>query len=563
MYIKGIINKKAMIKKMKPKLKVSRVLIVMLSFLSFNSILFAQDDELTAQIVFSEQPFMGADGGNKISTDFKAGSEIYGRIKFAKPMNELFKGYFAGAKLKVNTSDGLAKLEFKIKYEKDGETRFAAAEKNLSAEDLNLNYVDFDIAPSLNKSRDAYRTCFANVIASSSVPYVEGGEKGKMKILAFFINDNGEQVENVNIGGDLVIDYSDPKLDLNAWNEQIEKASIEDRVVENKKKMGKKANIEFANLPFSNPAHKVATKFKAGSPIYARVTLEKPLKEYLKVDEAKWLYIKVNCSNYTNINGLSHQKKLRPSELENSYIDFDVTPTVADAKDVYDSNMGFHFSFFSNNEAPNKVVSFEVELEEINNNASFARLKGFGSLELDYTGLTGTQVGALWEAGRTTGEAAIKNADKMALAEGAEMVKKMPLPAIFSKPSKAGYTEYSSAVITQMIKSYLKVTDVYMLMYGENKEQQEFFVEKDSYNLPTAKVGNITFYFIFKDTDGYYKANAGYLIRPYEGGSKYGTPYIKAHVPITTGDAQYPLDVVRDKNGFNYCFLVDGAKVKK
>ena len=290
-----------MINKIKSSLFASRVILVMLSFLSFNSILLAQDDELTAQIVYSDQPFIGAASTNKLITDFKAGSEIYGRIKFDKPMNDLFKGYFSGAKLKVNTSDGLAKIEFKIKYEKNGETKFAAAEKNLSAEDLSLNYVDFDIAPSLNKSRDAYRTCFANVIAHSSVPYAEEGEKGKMKILVFFMNDNGEAVENLNIGGDLVIDYSDPKLDLNAWFEQIERASNEDRVAENKKKMGKKANIEFANLPFSNPAHKVATKFKAGTPIYARVTLEKPLKDYLKVDEAKWLYIKVNCSNYTNI----------------------------------------------------------------------------------------------------------------------------------------------------------------------------------------------------------------------------------------------------------------------
>ena len=551
-----------MISKIKFRLITSKVIFVMLSFFSFNSILLAQD-ELTAQIVFSDQPFIGDGAANKLMTDFKAGSEIYGRIKFDKSMNELFKGYFSDAKLKVNTSDGLAKIEFKIKYEKNGETKFAAADKNLSAEDLSLNYVDFDIAPALNKSRDAYRTCFANVIAHSSMPYAEEGEKGKMKILAFFINDNADQVENVNISGDLVIDYSDPKLDLNAWHEQIEKASNEDRVTENKKKMGKKPNIQFANLPFSNPAHKVATKFKAGSPIYARVTLEKPLKEYLKVDEAKWLYIKVNCSNYTNINGLSHQKKLRPSELENSYIDFDVTPTAADAKDVYDSNMGFHFSFFSNNEAPNKVVSFEIELEEINNNASFARLRGFGPLELDYTGLTGTQVGALWESGRTNGEAAIKNADKMAAAEGAEMAKNLPLPLIFSKPSKAGYSGYSTAVITQMIKSYLKVTEIYMLTYGENKEQGDFFIQKDNLDYPIAKVGNIGFYFIFKDTDGYYKANGGYLIQPYEGGGKYGAAYIKADGPLTTGDAKYPLDVVRDKNGFNYCFLVDGAKVKK
>jgi hypothetical protein len=101
-----------------------------------------------------------------------------------------------------------------------------------------------------------------------------------------------------------------------------------------------------------------------------------------------------------------------------------------------------------------------------------------------------------------------------------------------------------------------------MLQYGENKDQGDFFIEKDSYGLPTAKVGNITFYFIFKDTDGYYKANAGYLIRSHEGGGKYAAPYIKAHTPITTGDANYPLDIVRDKNGFNYCVLVDGTNVK-
>lgn len=541
----------------------TRLLIAILSLLSFNSILQAQDDELKGTIVFSDQPFMGDGASNKVMTDFKAGNDIYGRIKFDKPLKDLFKGYFSGARLKVNNSEGEAKLEFKVKYEKNGETVFGATEKILSVEDLNNNYVDFDIAPSKNKSRDAYRTGFSSAIANSNVPYVNDGEKGKITISGFFLDDNGSAVENQNLKGTMTIDYSDPKLDLNAWDQQIDWAGRTDVVAENKKKVGKKPNIEFANLPFSNPAHKVATKFKAGTPIYARVTLDKPLKDYLKVDDVKWLYIRVTCNNYEPISGLTHQKKIRPSEFDKNYIDFDVTPAAADAKDVYDSNMGFHFSLFSNNNAPNKVVSFEIELEENNNGSSFARLRGFGPLEIDYTGLTGTQVGALWSSCQAVGETAIKNADKMAAAEGAEMAKSLPLPLVFTKPSQKGYAGYTDAQILQMIKNYLKVTEVHMLTYGPNKEQGDFFIEKDSYNLPTAKVGNIGFYFIFKDTDGYYKANGGYLIQPYAGGGKYGAAYIKADGPISTGDAKYTHDVQRDKDGFNYVFIVDGAKVKK
>jgi len=540
----------------------AQLFIAILSLLSFNSILQAQDDELKGTIVFSDQPFIGDGASNKVITDFKAGNDIFGRIKFDKPLKDLFKGYFSSAKLKVNNSEGDAKLTFKVKYEKNGETVFGAAEKILSPADLNNPYVDFDIAPSLNKSRDSYRTSFAGAIARSN-PYIEDGEKGKMKIIATFLDDNGSEVENQNINGPLMIDYSDPKLDINGWHDQIDRAGNENQVAENKKKLGKKPNIEFANLPFSNPAHVVATKFKAGSPVYARVTLDKPLKEFMKADDVKWLYIKVSCQNFPGLNGLTHQKKIRPSELEKNYIDFDVTPAAADAKDVYDSNMGFHFSLFSNNAAPNKVVNFEVELEENNNNESFARLRGFGPLELDYTGLTGTQVGGLWTSYQAVGEAAIKNADKMALAEGAEMAKSLTLPLIFSKPSQKGYAGYADAQILQMIKNYLKVTEVYMLTYGPNKEQGDFFIEKDSYGLPTAKVGNIGFYFIFKDTDGYYKANGGYLIQPYAGGGKYGAAYIKADGIIIEGDAKYQHDILRDKAGFNYVFIVDGAKVKK
>jgi hypothetical protein len=548
--------------KIKPGFLRPQAWIILLCLLSLNNFLLAQDDELKANIIFSDQPFIGDGSSNKVMTDFKAGNEIYGRIKFDKPLTEMLKGYFSGAVLKVNNSEGAAKLTFKVKYEKNGETVFGAAEKIVSKEELKNNYIDFDIAPSLNKSRDAYRTGFAGALGRSN-PYVEEGEKGKMKIIALFLDDNGSEVENQNINGPITIDYSDPKLDINGWYDQIERSANENQVTENKKKIGKKPNIEFANLPFSNPAHKVASKFKAGSPIYARVTLDKPLKEYMKVDDVKWLYIKVSCQNFSGLSGLTHQKKIRPSELDKSYIDFDVTPAAADAKDVYDSNMGFHFSLFSNNSAPNKVVNFEIELEENNNSSSFARLRGFGPLEIDYTGLSGTQVGGLWTSFQAVGEAAIKNADKMAAAEGAEMAKSLPLPVIFTKPSQKGYAGYSDAQILQMIKTYLKVTEVYMLTYGPNKEQGDFFIEKDSYNLPTAKVGNIGFYFIFKDSDGYYKANGGYLIQPYAGGGKYGPAYIKADGPMMEGDAKYTNDVIRDKAGFHYIFIVDGAKVKK
>lgn len=111
------------------------------------------------------------------------------------------------------------------------------------------------------------------------------------------------------------------------------------------------SQLSFSNSPgiiFTNAKGEVSSTFLAGEEIHGKINLAKPLKEYLKGETAKQIRIDVRSTS-DEVAGIAVSKMLRASELNNSYIDFDVYPTAQNAKDIYESGLGFFFSFYPTN----------------------------------------------------------------------------------------------------------------------------------------------------------------------------------------------------------------------
>ncbi|HYG50166.1 MAG TPA: hypothetical protein VD905_04645, partial [Flavobacteriales bacterium] len=350
------------------------------------------------------------------------------------------------------------------------------------------------------------------------------------------------------------------------WQRSISMAAQGWVVEENRKKMATAPSIAFSNQPFSNPAHVVVSGVKAGDPIYGRVTLPKPLKEYVSMGTPAKLQIDIKCLN-DNVSGLSVEKLLRASEFENAYIDFDIFPSSENARDVYSSNLGFYYTIFATGITPGRKLEFEISLASDYNasNNYFHKMDGFyGELEIDYAGLTSQQLKELNDKGRKLGEEAEENADKLAGIEGAAQVKTLPLPIVFTRASKSGYSGYSNAAIMQMIKAKFKATEVLMLTFDESDGHGDFTALTDLSNYPTEKSGNHVFYFVFKDPlDGLYKFSGGRLRMLYEGNGRYGEAYIFPYSPIMEGDPVFPYDPMRKKLGFDSIFFFDAQKIKR
>jgi hypothetical protein len=550
----------------KRKAGVSAALLMMLSFNAFSSNVKNRplvETELKGAIIFSNQPFEGDSPTAKPVTAFKAWDEIYGRIQFAKPLKNMLTGYFAGAIL-----DEGSIIVFELKREVDGEIHHGVS-KNLSKADLEKNYIDFDIAPGINKSRDAFTPDFSGGVTSLNNPDFENRTNSKFTMRAFFWDAGHEEIPEQYISGTLSIDYSglpdgdDGISKMSEWERAIYQAAQEDKVAENVKKRSIKPTIEFSTLPFSNASHTVVSSIKAGDQAYGRITLAKPLKEFIQEGNPKQIQIDIKCLN-DELTGIAVTKKLSAAEFNNAYIDFDINPNAENAKDVYTDNMGFYFTIFQNGLNPKKKLKFEISLAtdyNISNNG-FRKMVSFGELEIDYSAATAAQIAEWNTNARKMGEIAEKNADKVFAKECMEAVKNLPMPTVFTVPSKAGYTGYSNATIIQMIKTYYKVSEVLMLTFDEPEGTGDFRSLTDLNNYPSEKLGTHVFYFVFKDNDGAYKFAGGRLRMLYEGYGKYSEAFIHAYSPFKDGEL-FPWDRVRDKAGFQSVFYMPESKIRK
>lgn len=340
--------------------------------------------------------------------------------------------------------------------------------------------------------------------------------------------------------------------------------------------------IVFSSKPFAQGGTE-EKEFKAGAPIYGRVILDKPLKDYCndpdkKLDNVPNNFVRGIClipenayneegnQVYDEVTRISTIKYLKASELNNAYVDFDIMPTMEAATSVYSSCMGFGFIFAENGMEVGKKKHYGIMLysEYNESNNAMVPLSATGDLYIDYTSATSTIINNWWELAKKACEGAEKNVAKNSALEASGQVKSLPLPKCFTMTGNPGYkaAEYSNAAIIAMIKKKYGISEVLKLVFDKSDGAEDFRSLVDaSTNLPSYKMGNHVFYFAFKDKDGTYRFSGGVLKKDYEGYGKYGETYIYNYSPIQ-GDEKYPLDMVRENAGIYGVFIFDGSKLK-
>ncbi|MDF2448574.1 MAG: hypothetical protein K0R26_1078 [Bacteroidota bacterium] len=337
----------------------------------------------------------------------------------------------------------------------------------------------------------------------------------------------------------------------------------------------------FSSKPFAMGGTE-QSEFKANTPIYGRIVLDKPLKQYCKNPSKKYDnvpngYARKFCIKPTDRNeeyevafdaifSTNYNIQLTFADLEKSYIDFDVMPSNEEATTVYEDWEAPFMSFANADLELGKKSHFAIQVytEYNESNSDIIGLKSRGDLYIDYTNST-SESQENWynqckKAKELASSNALKNVGKTALQDAS----KLPLPSCFSKGTNPGYKspENSVAKITAMIKQKYGVTEVLKLTFDKPDGVEDFRTLVDANtNVPSAKIGNHVFYFAFKDKDGSYRFSGGVLKKDHVGYGKFGETYIQDYSPIQ-GEEKYPKDIIRDANGIYNVFVFDGSKLK-
>ncbi len=343
------------------------------------------------------------------------------------------------------------------------------------------------------------------------------------------------------------------------------------------------SKMVFSSKPFSQGGTE-QTEFKAGTPIYGRIVLEKPLKDYCKsptkkMDNAPIGYARLFCikpvtrredtdeeNSFDEVFSTGYNMYLTFSDLEKSYIDFDIMPGTEDATSYFEDFLAFYWSYAKSDMDLGKKSHFAIKVysEYNESNAQIFDLKSIGELYIDYTSATEASQEKWYAQCKQASENAKANSLKTASKNAALEAQKLPLPSCFSKGNNPGYTnpENSVAKITALIKQKYSITEVLKLTFDKADGVDDFRTLVDANtNVPSCKKGNHVFYFAFKDKDGTYRFSGGTLMKDHIGLGQFGETYIKDYSPIQ-GEEHYPLDVIRDNQGTYGVFLFDGAKLK-
>lgn len=526
------------------------------------------------QIKFATQPFSKSPS---TINSVKAGIPVYGRLSLDKPLKDY-----------ASNSNAQKILYFTILVKVNGvyvDEYKETVNMVVSAADLNKKDVDFDMAVISNAvTQFEERKEFYRFIATNAY-YGEGGI-ADYKIL---IEQKNNPDFNLNGEGFLVVDYSANDYDKAlAWYQQC--LAAYEKVAEKAEKAGIESamnnisnKIVFSSQPFSkNPQPQ--SSFKAGTPIYGKLTLEKPLKDYCKpLDKDLYEYYKADKDVVRVLEFTISIKKgegeyeamplkpllfLNQSEIEKNVIEFDVTPANGESSSRYSSFEGFYRSFASEYDIDlGGTVNFKITIDPEMNAAKseIHGISGAGDLSIDYSASTKATQKAWFEQGVKEEKAARTAALKKVVKASVEQAKSLPLPLCFSIANNPGYADarFSKANLINMIKQHRGVSEVIRLTFDKADGAGDFRSLVDaSTNFPSYKMGNHVFYYAFKDADGTYRFSGGVIKMDYVGNGVYGEPYIYNYAPGQNGDPQYPLDVLRDEQGHYGVFIFDGSKLK-
>ncbi|HLP14530.1 MAG TPA: hypothetical protein VK177_21545 [Flavobacteriales bacterium] len=527
------------------------------------------------QILFGSKPFSKSPAP---FTTVKAGTPVYGRLVLPKPLKEYASNSNAGKKLCFTV---LVKIKgvYEDEYKETCNMMVTAADLSKKEIDFDMAAMNGDASTQFEEGKEFYRYIATNA-------YYGDGAIVDYKIL---LDQESNSDFTINGEGLLQVDYSANDYDKAlAWYQQCMNAN--NGVVEKAEKAGVEAAMNnvankmvFASQPFSkNPQPQ--TDFKAGTPIYGKLTLEKPLKDYCKPLEKDLVeYYKadkdiVRVLEFTisikKGEGEYEQMPLKPmlflsqADIEKKEIEFDITPANGESASRYASFEGFYRSFASEYDIDlGGKINFKITLNDEMNQAKseIHGLEGAGDLTIDYSASTKATQKAWFEQGVKEEKAARLAALKKVNKASVEQAKSLPLPLCFSKGNNPGYSDarFSNANLINMIKQHVGATEIMKLTFDKADGSGDFRSLVDaSTNFPSYKMGNHVFYWAFKDSDGTYRFSGGVIKMDYVGNGVYGDPYIYNYSPIQNNDPSFPLDVVRDDAGSYGVFIFDGSKLK-
>jgi hypothetical protein len=397
--------------------------------------------------------------------------------------------------------------------------------------------------------------------------------KSLLIIICFFlvINKNNAQFEGMqnriesNANTDIEKGIGNAAPEQNTQNSTNQNTN---RINSNKNKEEKPGKIYFSDKPFANGTDlaNAKTTFTAGQEIYGMIVMDKNFSEYTE-DEDKAFEVTF-YANLVNITGdgssanTALAANIHQKYNKQNYLFFDVSPAPSKAVTYAEYNfmrIGNLMATIKGNETygdkPKLGNKRTYEFEFKIGYKVFAEAK----LDIDYTNAT-KETMKTWMAREDESFALAKtNTSKANDNEASNIAANLPLPKSFMKPSGNSYTDQrlTAAKITAMLKKMPEVKDVLKFMFVKTTAQAEFELYKTPLGVPDYKWGNRFFQFIFKDAKGKCLAAGGRIKMNYEGGGKYGAPFIIWELADVESNEGFLVDTELK------AYVVDCSKLKK
>jgi hypothetical protein len=329
-----------------------------------------------------------------------------------------------------------------------------------------------------------------------------------------------------------------------------------------------RGKLYFSSRPFTgeNDTANATNTFAAGQEIYGMVVMDKNFGEY-NDDDSKPINV-VFYANLINMAGRGSsantalQANIHPKFNKQKHLSFDVSPAPAKAATYAEHRfmrLGNLFATIKGNETygdrPKLGNKRSYEIEFKIGSKTYAK----SVIEVDYTNATKETMNTWMAREEEAFKMAQSNTTKANDGEAANAASGLPLPKSFLQPSTGGYSDprLNAANITAMVKKSEAVKDVLQFMFVKTTAQSDFELYKTNLGLPDYQWGNRFFQFIFKDASGKCLAAGGRIRMNYEGGGKFGAPYVIWELPDVSPTEGYFKDTELK------AFVVDCNKVRR
>ncbi|HYG50656.1 MAG TPA: hypothetical protein VD905_07120, partial [Flavobacteriales bacterium] len=423
------------------------------------------------KIIFASAPFSK---GGSAKSEFKANTPVYGKIivgSMRKYAQEIDSWNQQNLKEEGVHKKFTHRVIFNLSRENEPQGTNFDVSLYLTAADLDKKELEFDISPSETDASTYYveSQTFFNVLATVSDM---GGYYGSKLTYVVKLKEkpSGNITEEPNDAvAKLTIDFSSGSYETQTeWKNQQEEIRVKTAVKHKNGAVGvaetAKNKILFGTKPFSKSPSPTNT-VKAGTPVYGRLMLEKPLGNYATGNNAtKKLCFTVLLKSkgvYVDEYKETYNVLVTETDLNKKEIDFDMAPLAADASTRYEEGHEF-FTVVASTAYYGQTVDYKIVLEQ-ENNPDFI-LNGEGLLQVDHKNHDYDQALAWYQACLKANEDVIEKAEKTGVEEAMNSISNKMVFASqpFSKNPqpqadfKAGSPIYGKLSLEKPLKNYCK-----------------------------------------------------------------------------------------------------------